>query len=367
MPAAEGSAPGTGTSPAWPGAARATSCQAPSLPVREPIAARDVEAISRCRDLRSDMGSGAGCGEGGEVPTLELDRLEASVLPLDEATVAHVREIAQRGRDLGRNPRAFGLVGDSMTVSYDFMRPFSADRPGRYEIAPELQRTLELSLPGQVSSIVDYYRGAQVERIGAKWADSFAAGKAAKVGARSAWATGAMAGDAEEHSPLATMVRSISPELVALAYGGNDAAYRVAPPDEVARDFERDFGRVLDALERRGIVPILSTIARHGVQPGRADCAPGAAEMSNWRLAVQTNAINAAVIDVACRRHLPLVDLRYALDGLPGRGLGKDGVHPTAFRGGAGMLTPRGMACGYNVRNYLTLRMLREVKAALGV
>jgi lysophospholipase L1-like esterase len=363
--AAPASAGGSATRPSSEPEPRRTNCQAPSLEIREPLDGRDSSALSPCRDLRREMGgSGQGCGERGGAPALDLARLEASVLALDDATVVHVRALAQLGRTLGRNPKAFGLVGDSMTVSYDFMRPLSVDRPGRMEIAPELLRTLGLpTTSGGAGTIVDYYRGAPAERVGAKWRDAYAARRAAKVGARSPWA---IVGDAEERSPLADMVRAVSPEIVVVAYGGNDAAYRVAPPEQLARDFEQEFARVLDAIERRGIVPIVSTIARHGDQGGRPDCERAAGEMSNWRLAVQTNAINAAVAQLACRRHVPLVDLRYALDGLPGRGLANDGVHPTAYRAGAGMLTREGMACGYNVRNYLTLRALREVKAALG-
>jgi hypothetical protein len=87
--------------------------------------------------------------------------------------------------------------------------------------------------------------------------------------------------------------------------------------------------------------------------------------MSNWRIAVQTNALSARVVELACRRHLPLVDLRHALDAADARGLGPDGVHLGAFQRGAARLTARGLRCGANVRNYVTLKMLAELAPLL--
>jgi hypothetical protein len=158
------------------------------------------------------------------------------------------------------------------------------------------------------------------------------------------------------------MVDRLSPATAVVMYGSNDAAWRIAPPETLARAFEEDLGHVVDALERRGVVPVLSTIPRHGRQPGLRACDRFTDDVSNWRLVVQTNAVNAAIAKVACERHLPLVDLRHALDGLVNHGLTKDGIHPTSYLGGAGELTPDGLQCGYNVRNYVTLLMLARVK-----
>jgi hypothetical protein len=98
--------------------------------------------------------------------------------------------------------------------------------------------------------------------------------------------------------------------------------------------------------------------------PGRAPCGQGS--LSTWRLVVQTNALSAAVAKLACDRALPLVDYRHALDALPNRGIGRDGIHPTTFgKKGAGQLDADGLECGFNVRNYVTLRMLKQVKEAV--
>src|SRR5690606_13221875 len=103
-------------------------------------------------------------------------------------------------------------------------------------------------------------------------ADAFTAQRAAKVGAKASWA---VEYDDVDASPIGKMVRAVNPAVAVVLFGGNDAAYRMAPPEEVADAFERDLLQVVAALERRGVVPILSTVARHLDQPGVPNCADG--------------------------------------------------------------------------------------------
>ena len=335
-------------------------CTAPSLALREPIDARDDAAFERCVKLRSTTAKVPDeCGMDEPPPAFDLARLDAAVLPLAPATVAHLRAIVKRGKPFGRQPRAFGLVGDSMTVSHAFLRSFAADRKGTIELSPDVEVALRTLVEGQSGTIIDYYRGVRAQRLSGQWRDSFAAIRAAKVGARAEYA---LAGG--RVSPLSTMIRTLSPAVAVVLYGGNDAAFRAAPVAELGATFERDLGAIIDALEQAGIVPILNTVARHGQAPGIDDCGkPG--ELTNWRIAVQTSALSARVVAIACRRKLPLIDLRYALDAAVNHGLGHDGAHPSAHQHGSAKLTARGLQCGYNVRNYVTLRMLRQVKEAV--
>jgi hypothetical protein len=264
---------------------------------------------------------------------LDLARLDAAVLPLDEATRAHVREIAARGARSGRQMRTLGLVGDSMTISGDFLRPFN--------VAPrELASEVDASLAMGKANVIDFYEG-----------DAFNVYRAAKSGVRAGWALSGTP------SPLAQMIEKVSPAVAIVLYGGNDAAVGPWPLERVVDEFSRDLLRIVDELERAGIVPVLNTVARHGHAPGVDDCGPPSA-MSNWRIAVNTNAVSARVVEIACERHLPLIDLRHALDAADARGLGPDGVHLGSYRRGAGVLTAQGLRCGANVRNYVTLKML---------
>src|SRR5690606_37897299 len=176
---------------------------------------------------------------------------------------------------------------------------------------------------------------------------------AAKVGARASWAL-----DGGKHSPLLRMVDQLSPAIAFVLYGGNDAAYRVAPIAELERAFQADLEALIDALEAQGVVPVLHTLARHGDAPGVDDCA-GPSQLSDWRIAVVTNALSAVAARVACERKLPLLDLRWAFAAADLRGLSADGIHPSTHRDGGGALDGHSLRCGYNLRNYLTLRLLR--------
>ena len=73
---------------------------------------------------------------------------------------------------------------------------------------------------------------------------------------------------------------------------------------------------------------------------------------------MHTNALSAVVAEVACERKLPLIDVRHAFDAADLRGLSADGIHPSTHRDGGGALDLASLRCGYNLRNYLTLRML---------
>jgi lysophospholipase L1-like esterase len=283
--------------------------------------------------------------------------LDEAVLAFDEATTAHVVSIARRGRELKRHARAFGLVGDSITEGAFFFDAFGVRSQFSYALSPEVEQALRTPVLGDPArTIVDYYRGVRVETLaGGFIRDSFRATRAAKSGARSVWAI-----PDGRPSPLVRMVDTISPAVAIVMFGTNDAAYGMGDPAPIARAFEERMRRIVDALEQRGVIPVLTTIPRHMVGPGRAMCDPDA--LSNWRLVVQTNAVNAVVAKIACERGLPLIDYRHALDALVNRGVGWDGVHPTAFTEGAGKLTSDGLECGFNVRNYVTLRMLKQIK-----
>jgi hypothetical protein len=292
------------------------------------------------------------CGDDGVRPPLDIARLDEAVLDIDEATRARVIEVASRGRSAGRRLDALGLAGDSLTVAPSFLGAFGADATVPFSATEEVLRALNLH---DAKSIIDHYRGVDVVHERGMPRDSFGATRAARVGARARWLA-----DHDEvpgASPIDRLVSAQSPAIAFVLVGTNDAAYGTEPPEKIADDFEADLGRVVDAFESRGVVVVLSTLPRHGRQPGVELCG----DVSNWGLVVRTNAVHRAVARVACTRALPLIDLRHALEPLPNRGLGPDGVHLSAHRLGAGKLDEEGLACGFNVRNYVTLRMLARL------
>jgi len=322
-----------------------------------------MESVGDCRQL-GELPGGTDPRRCGAVPVEHgAQRLDDAVLPIDAITRARIREVRALGRDKGRRARVFGLVGDSITAGELFLGPFSHSSAQGFTLAPWVEQRLSVASPdGATGTIIDFYRGVEAERQPGFFRDSFRATRAARTGAPSAWA---LAHGRHGASPVDRLVDELSPAVALLMYGSNDAVARVAPPSELASEFRQSLGRIVDRLESEGIVVVLWTIPRRGPQPELENCGASGAR-TNVRLMVQTNAISAAAASLACERSLPLVDMRAAFDRLVSRGLFSDGVHPSSFGAGSGQLTEEGLRCGYNVRNYLALRMLREVHVALG-
>jgi hypothetical protein len=259
------------------------------------------------------------------------------------------------GRFKGRRADAFGLVGDSMTLDGNFMRPFAAAHPLPAPIAEALAIS---SAPAGIGNVVDLFRAARVDDLTMS-ADSFLAPRAAKVGARVTWPLAPHG--AKQESPLDEMVDAVSPAYAVVLYGANDALWRTDSLPRLESDFGAALVAVVDALEARGIVPILTTIPKHMREAGWPDCPSSESSGANERFAAQAAALSADVAALACRRHLPLIDLRWALDPLLDHGIGPDGVHMSHHPGGGAVLDASGLQCGYNVRNLVTLRELALV------
>jgi hypothetical protein len=301
------------------------------------------------------------CGHPGFERDPDIPRQIDSALPMDSATVTHVRAVFARGKALGRRADVFGTVGDSLTIDYNFMKPFSWTGNVRIAFDPRVREALLID-DGR-RSIIDFFRGTQpadaAEGESSTYFDSFFTIRAAKIGARANWAVTPVEGKA---TPLDEMIDSISPAYAVVMYGTNDAEWYLVDPAKVASLFGEQLRRIVDDLEEHGTIPLLTTIPKHMHDKRFADCSRERDAKTNARYVVQTNAVSAEVAAIACERHLPLIDYRYAIDPLLDHGVGGDGVHPTVYSPlGGGMLDQTGLQCGYNVRNLVTLRMLKLV------
>ncbi len=140
----------------------------------------------------------------------------------------------------------------------------------------------------------------------------------------------------------------ISPSIALVQYGTNDIEIGAL------HHFADHFWNIVDHLIDRGVVPVLFTIMP------RTD---------RLKAAEQVPLYNAVIRGVAQARQVPLVDYFREIEKLPGKGLGKDGIHPTTYHGPRGRdacaLTPDGLRHGYNLRNRLALEALQRVSAAL--
>jgi hypothetical protein len=346
-----------------------SACSAPSVlrpgaadDAGDPDAPADCSAGDAWRPADAEQAAAAHCDMAGR--HIDLARLLEGALPLDADTTEHVRHLFRDGQAHGRRGDEFGLVGDSMTVAWNFLAPF-AQGAGDAVVPSDVESALALASPVQgARDVLALFRGAR--RHGeSKIAglDPFVAPRAAKVGVRANWPLAPRG--PQQPSPLEEMVGTVSPAYAVVLYGANDAVWLTDPIDSLASNFSTALSAIVDALEARGVVPVLTTVPKHMHARGWPDCARATGAASNERFATQATALSAAVADVACRRHLPLIDLRWSLEPLINHGVGPDGVHLSAHRQGGGVLDGSGLQCGYNVRNLVTLRELALVVDAV--
>ena len=342
----------------------ASACSAPSVvSMHGPDDARDLAALSSCRPgdawsriVDREQAAAQRCSAAGR--PVDLTRVLQGAVPLDAPTVAHVRTVFRAGRLHGRRADAFGLVGDSMTVSSSFLGPF-ASGSSRAVVPSDVEGALSLAVPrGGARNVLDFFRAAHADdpRVAQ---DPFVAPRAAKVGMRATWPLTPRG--AKQATPIDEMVAAVSPAYAVVLYGANDALWRTDSVDLLVRGFDGALTAIVDALEARGIVPILTTIPKHMRERGWPDCAASPTSGGNERFAVQATVLSDTVADLACRRHLPLIDLRWALDPLLDHGVGPDGIHLSVHPSGGGVLDAAGLACGINVQNLVTLRELARV------
>jgi hypothetical protein len=321
-----------------------SACAAPSvLRLHGADDLRTIEDLASCspddawaRAMDRDQPASQHCEAAARV---DPARVLEGALPLDAATVAHVRAIFQAGQPLGRRRDMFGLVGDSMTLDASFLRPLRRlfDAP----VSPERRAAFPL---GQIAP------------------EAFVAPRAAKVGVRATWPLLPRPGGL---SPIDDMVMALSPAYALVLYGANDALWRTDSVDLLARGFEDALSAIVDALEARGIVAVLTTVPKHMRERGWPDCAPGPTGAGNERFAMQATVLSARVADLACRRHLPLIDLRWSLDALVYHGVGPDGVHLSMHPAGGGVPDDSGLSCGHDAQNLVTIRELQRVVDAV--
>ena len=240
---------------------------------------------------------------------------------MDEEVEAHIRAIYARGQELGRDPRAFSKLGDSLIANPFFLRVFDQLDPrlGRYNLGEYayLQET------------IDYYRGS-FDRHGA----------AVRVGLHTwsvfdpMWAKKELCDPGE--APLPCEIRLHNPSVMVVLLGTNDNVPRSY--------FEKHYDKIVAYLIDQGIVPILFTKADRHEGPD--------------------NHNNEAVRAVAARYHVPLVDFDRLADTLPKRGLGPDNTHLKVARSYDYTL-PQTFTYGTAVHNLATLVALDEVRRVL--
>lgn len=247
---------------------------------------------------------------------------------LADNVLEHIRVIYWVGRGLGNRDDVFSKVGDSITVSYDFMVPFGV---GDYQ----------LGAYSYLDWMIDVFAATNARDGNSFINPSLAAG----VGWTAFGALDPERADPEfcneGELPLLCEYRLTRPAYAIIMFGTNDSGFA----DLSA--FEYNLERIVALSIRSGVIPILSTI------PNRPLIADRVARF------------NEVIRRVADEEAVPLIEYAGALADLPNEGLSDDLVHPSQpprDEATAGNLRTPYLQYGYNMRNLTTLEMLYAVR-----
>lgn len=262
--------------------------------------------------------------------TSPLSQADAPVIPaLEEPVASSIKSIHRRGLAAGLRPDVFAKIGDSITA----YRPFLYDiGDGAYDLAGAVElgafiASLRAVTAGEGQNPLN--RVSLTARRGWRAGDALTRGTAEPCPAL---------------TPVECEVEAIRPAYALVMFGTNDLSFDY-------ETFERNLDAIAAMLIARGVIPILSTFP---------DAPWGERE------AALVDDFNTGVIAIAARRGIPVINYWRALQALPERGIGPDGVHPSVSPRGGGDLTADGLRYGYNQRAYTFLTTLKTVRGALG-
>ncbi|MEP7287954.1 MAG: SGNH/GDSL hydrolase family protein [Chloroflexota bacterium] len=263
-----------------------------------------------------------------------ITKIDLEKYPLVPEITEHVKQIYQEGLKKGNNIRIFSKIGDCMTATDDFMKPFSTTSYvlGDYDsLAKVIKVFAKVPARGSDSTV-----------------DSFDnPGLAAVSGFNSAGVLDSIWSDPKfckaDESPLSCEYRLSKPGIALIMFGTNDL--KSIQSDQ----FNFYLRRVVVQTANAGIIPILSTFP---VQPG---------------FEKESDLFNQITVQIALDYDIPLMNLYAALKPLPHQGV--DPVNTTHMtkpdNGNAGDLSKDGLQFGYNVHNLLTLQSLEAVLKAV--
>ncbi len=196
--------------------------------------------------------------------------------------IRHAREIFARGQQMGRNPKAFSVVGDSTTEIPFFLARFDG---GPYDLGEY----------GYLQSVIDYFSGSFAR-------DSVAV----RVGLHSytlfdpVWADKAVCQSNE--AALACEIRLNNPSIVFIRLGSNDAG--------VPQLFDESIREAVQYAIDNGVIPVIGT---------KADRHEG------------SNENNDILRQIAADFRVPLWEYDLVAGTIVDRGLDADAVHMTGF------------------------------------
>ena len=227
-----------------------------------------------------------------------------------------MRDVYQRGLDMGNDPNRFSVIGDCQNVSSYFLSTF--DKPGDFSLGEY----------AYLQPTIDYYQG------------SFSrTSLAVKGGFNVAAVLSPLRADPKScnpgESPLDCELRVWNPSVV---FVGMETWWSEKPAEE----YDKYMRRVIERILETGAVPIIAT---------KADNLEG------------DHSINSTIAQIAYDYNIPLWNFWAAVQPLPNHGLWSDGFHLTFARNFFD--DPDRMKSAWPWRNLTALQTLDVVRREL--
>lgn len=256
----------------------------------------------------------------------------AACADLDADVAITVLETFRRGQEAGMQANVFAKVGDSITVSGNFLRPIGM---GLYDLGAfrDLQPTIDWYASGRIGGDNPFTRDSVAAEVG--WTAS------AVLNPTMAPAGVCLSGE----PPLECEYRIARPAVALIMFGTNDVGF----VEEAV--YHANLENIVRRTMAQGIIPVVSTI------PNRI----------GYEGAVQR--FNGIIAAVARENRIPLWDYYTATVNLPNYGLTFDGIHPSEGPigvDGTANFRPDNLYYGYVVRNLTALQMLNAIRRVTG-
>jgi hypothetical protein len=259
-----------------------------------------------------------------------LQRLAATPILFNMDTPT-LDTIFQHGQELGSRADVFTKVGDSNTVSGDFLLPIGLE--GNY---------CELGDYQYLQETIDFFSVSPREGSPNSFNSS---SKAVERGLSSSaaldpfWASSPC--EANE-SPVTCEYRLVRPSVAIINLGLMDVRY--ATEDS----FRANMEQIVQLSIEQGVIPVLNTIV---VLPDQ--------ETLSFEASIS---INADIVDIAETYEIPLINLWAAVQSLPNFGIGPDRTHFKHVVGEFCDFDGAEREIGGTLRNLLTLQALDELR-----
>ncbi|MBN1311007.1 MAG: hypothetical protein JXB30_06270 [Anaerolineae bacterium] len=254
--------------------------------------------------------------------TLEPGVELATGYPYISGIKARAFEIFEQGQAMGNRATVFSKVGDSITVSDAFLKPFSE---GNYNLGDY----------DYLQPVIDYYLQET-----ARDADSFGNTSLAAKGGWSVWHEfDADSADAQYcqpgETPLVCEYRVVRPAVALIMLGTNDVlTMSLGKYEEYMRG-------IIETSIDMGVIPVVSTIPDYYSEEAKVQV------------------MNEIIVRLAGEYEVPLWDYWTSLSGYPLHGLSIDGVHPSWAS--PADFSPEHLHYGMTNRNLTALQALDAV------